>query len=60
MPEIQRTDSLRSAIEGGKASHNSTEKIDSLHEATSPSGWKPTERSVSFNRDVHVKRIGES
>ncbi|XP_051168544.1 homeobox protein 2 [Leptopilina boulardi] len=58
MPEIQRTDSLRSAIEGGKASHNSTEKIDSLHDATSPSGWKPTERSVSFNRDVHVKRIG--
>lgn len=24
------------------------------------SGWKPAERSVSFNRDVHVKRIGES
>lgn len=24
----------------------------------SVSGWKPAERSVSFNRDVHVKRIG--
>lgn len=23
-------------------------------------GLKPAERSVSFNRDVHVKRIGES
>lgn len=56
MPEVQRTDSLRSAIEG-EASHP-TEKIDSLHDATYPSGWKPTERSVSFNRDVHVKRIG--
>ncbi|XP_076227887.1 bloated isoform X2 [Nomia melanderi] len=24
----------------------------------SVSGWKPAERTVSFNRDVHVKRIG--
>lgn len=33
---------------------------DSLSPNSPSSGLKPAERSVSFNRDVHVKRIGES
>ncbi|XP_015586639.1 uncharacterized protein LOC107263679 isoform X2 [Cephus cinctus] len=68
MPAVQRSDSLRSAPEGGDTlsacnpptQTNSLPPILSASSANTgaASGGKPAERSVSFNRDVHVKRIG--
>ncbi|CAK9832717.1 hypothetical protein ANTRET_LOCUS9504, partial [Anthophora retusa] len=55
MLEVQRSDFLRE----GEACNPPTGNL--LHPdstGASVSGWKPAERSVSFNRDVHVKRIG--
>lgn len=45
MPGVQRSDSLKSAPAGGARTSTPTDD------------WK---RNVSFNRDVRVKRIGES
>jgi len=55
MLTIQRTESLR----GGEGYNPPGTHLLSPVGA-SVAGWKPAERSVSFNRDVHVKRIGES
>ncbi|XP_053988991.1 uncharacterized protein LOC128881731 [Hylaeus volcanicus] len=56
MLEVQRSEFLRE----GEACHPPTDDLllppDSS--GASISGWKPAERTVSFNRDVHVKRIG--
>nr|XP_033322800.1 uncharacterized protein LOC117218486 [Megalopta genalis]XP_033322801.1 uncharacterized protein LOC117218486 [Megalopta genalis] len=55
MLEVQRSDFLREE----EASNAPTADLlppDST--GASVSGWKPAERTVSFNRDVHVKRIG--
>ncbi|XP_029038256.2 uncharacterized protein LOC114873768 [Osmia bicornis bicornis] len=54
MLEVQHSDYLRE----GEACNPPTDHL--LHPdstGASVSGWKPAERSVSFNRDVHVKRI---
>ncbi|XP_012149746.2 bloated isoform X1 [Megachile rotundata] len=54
MLEVQRSDFLRE----GEACNPPTD--DLLHPnstGASVSGWKPAERCVSFNRDVHIKRI---
>ena len=55
MLAVQLSESLRSADEG-RAGDLPAEviAIDETHVTKTP------ERSVSFNRDVHVKRIGES
>ncbi|XP_023290657.1 uncharacterized protein LOC105695406 [Orussus abietinus] len=53
MPEIHRSDSLRSTLEAGRERRMPAE----ISAAAAPAGKTP-ERSVSFNRDVHVKRIG--
>ncbi|XP_072747758.1 uncharacterized protein Blo [Anoplolepis gracilipes] len=55
MLTIQRTESLRRA-EG--CNPPGTHLLPPVGSGASVSGWKPAERSVSFNRDVHVKRIG--
>ncbi|EFN86467.1 hypothetical protein EAI_10250 [Harpegnathos saltator] len=55
MLTIQRSDSLR---EGEGCSPPSTHLIAPVISGASVIVWKPAERSVSFNRDVHVKRIG--
>lgn len=57
MLTIQRSESLR-GTEG--CSPRGTHLLPPVGSGASVSGWKPAERSVSFNRDVHVKRIGES
>ncbi|KZC03806.1 hypothetical protein WN55_07895 [Dufourea novaeangliae] len=56
MLEVQRSDFLRE----GEASDARTADLLLPPDSTgaSVSGWKPAERTVSFNRDVHVKRIG--
>jgi len=55
MLTIQRTETLR----GGEGCNPpGTHLLAPI--GASVAGWKPAERSVSFNRDVHVKRIGES
>nr|KAF7439252.1 hypothetical protein H0235_001643 [Vespula pensylvanica] len=56
MLEVQRSDSLR---KGEAYDPSSTHLLPPVTTGASVSGWKPAERSVSFNRDVHVKRIGE-
>ncbi|EZA47992.1 hypothetical protein X777_14440 [Ooceraea biroi] len=54
MLTVQRTESLR----GGEGYNPpSTHLLPPIASAASVTGWKPAERSVSFNRDVHVKRI---
>lgn len=55
MLEVQRSDSLR---KGEDYDPSSTHLLPPVTTGASVSGWKPAERSVSFNRDVHVKRIG--
>ncbi|XP_046838173.1 uncharacterized protein LOC124432895 isoform X1 [Vespa crabro] len=55
MLEVQRSDSLR---KGEAYDPSSTHLLPPVTTGASVSGWKPAERSVSFNRDVHVKRIG--
>lgn len=55
MLEVQRSDSLR---KGEDYDPSSTHLLPPITTGASVSGWKPAERSVSFNRDVHVKRIG--
>ncbi|XP_011268193.1 zinc finger CCCH domain-containing protein 13 [Camponotus floridanus] len=55
MLTIQRSGSLRRA-EG--CNLPGTHLLPPVGTGASVSGWKPAERSVSFNRDVHVKRIG--
>lgn len=55
MLTIQRTESLR---RGEGCNPPGTHLLPPI--ASEASEWKPAERSVSFNRDVHVKRIGES
>lgn len=57
MLTIQRSDSLR---RGEGCNPPSTHLLDPIMSEASVTMWKPAERSVSFNRDVHVKRIGES
>lgn len=57
MLEVQRSDFLR---DGGTCDPPTTDFLQPDSTGASVSGWKPTEKSVSFNRDVHVKRIGES
>ncbi|XP_032682401.1 uncharacterized protein LOC116849387 isoform X2 [Odontomachus brunneus] len=56
MLTIQRSDSLR----GGEGCNlqDSAHLIAPVMSGASVTMWKPAERSVSFNRDVHVKRIG--
>ncbi|EFN73512.1 hypothetical protein EAG_09530 [Camponotus floridanus] len=54
MLTIQRSGSLRRA-EG--CNLPGTHLLPPVGTGASVSGWKPAERSVSFNRDVHVKRI---
>ncbi|XP_043278354.1 uncharacterized protein blo isoform X2 [Venturia canescens] len=65
MPEVQRSESLRSANEGETGDlpsevHTASIVVETrLSTAGSPVATrKLPERSVSFNRDVHVKRIG--
>ncbi|XP_033364192.1 uncharacterized protein LOC117241980 isoform X2 [Bombus vosnesenskii] len=55
MLEVQRSDFLR---DGGTCDPPTTDFLQHDSTGASVSGWKPTEKSVSFNRDVHVKRIG--
>ncbi|XP_043583749.1 uncharacterized protein LOC122568262 isoform X2 [Bombus pyrosoma] len=55
MLEVQRSDFLR---DGGTCDPPTTDFLQPDSTGASVSGWKPTEKSVSFNRDVHVKRIG--
>ncbi|XP_078052583.1 bloated isoform X2 [Augochlora pura] len=55
MLEVQRSDFLREE-EASNAPIDDLLPPDST--GASVSGWKPAERTVSFNRDVHVKRIG--
>ncbi|XP_043524493.1 uncharacterized protein LOC122536303 isoform X2 [Frieseomelitta varia] len=55
MLEVQRSDFLR---EGGACNPPTTDLLHPDTTGASVSGWKPAEKSVSFNRDVHVKRIG--
>ncbi|XP_014467576.1 PREDICTED: uncharacterized protein LOC106740754 isoform X2 [Dinoponera quadriceps] len=55
MLTIQRSDSLR---RGEGCNPSSTHLLDPVISGASVTVWKPAERSVSFNRDVHVKRIG--
>lgn len=63
MSEVHRSDSLRSRVElaeeEGPPSSAQTDSLPPVLPSPSSSGGKPAERSVSFNRDVHVKRIGE-
>ncbi|XP_076295809.1 bloated isoform X2 [Lasioglossum baleicum] len=55
MLEVHRSDFLREE----EASNTPTANLLSPDSTgASVSGWKPAERTVSFNRDVHVKRIG--
>lgn len=55
MLEVHRSDFLRE----GEACHPpTTNLLPPDTSGASVSGWKPAERTVSFNRDVHVKRIG--
>ncbi|XP_012266151.2 uncharacterized protein LOC105691908 isoform X2 [Athalia rosae] len=62
MPEVQRSDSLRSQIEAAEGDRGSApaqpNSLPPVLPTTSAPAGKPAERSVSFNRDVHVKRIG--
>ncbi|XP_046418706.1 uncharacterized protein LOC124178930 isoform X1 [Neodiprion fabricii] len=61
MPAVQRSESLRSRIEPAEEAGSTSAQANSLPPilpVASGSGGKPAERSVSFNRDVHVKRIG--
>lgn len=55
MLEVQRSDSLR---EADACNPPATHLLPPDTTGASVSGWKPAERTVSFNRDVHVKRIG--
>ncbi|KAG7204563.1 hypothetical protein KM043_004986 [Ampulex compressa] len=55
MLEVQRSDSLK---EGEVCNPPTTHLLLPVTTGASVSGWKPAERTVSFNRDVHVKRIG--
>ncbi|XP_076646232.1 bloated [Halictus rubicundus] len=55
MLEVHRSDFLREE-EASDAPTANLLSPDST--GASVSGWKPAERTVSFNRDVHVKRIG--
>ncbi|XP_060813921.1 uncharacterized protein LOC132906072 [Bombus pascuorum] len=55
MLEVQRSDFLR---DGGTCDPPTADFLQPDSTGASVSGWKPTEKSVSFNRDVHVKRIG--
>ncbi|XP_012230650.1 zinc finger CCCH domain-containing protein 13 [Linepithema humile] len=55
MLTIQRTESLR---RGEGCNPPGTHLLPPVASEASVSEWKPAERSVSFNRDVHVKRIG--
>lgn len=57
MLEVQRSDFLR---EGEACNPPTDDLLPPDSSGASVSGWKPAERTVSFNRDVHVKRIGES
>lgn len=57
MLTIQRSELLR----GGEGCNPPvTHLLPPIAPRASVSEYKPAERSVSFNRDVHVKRIGES
>ncbi|XP_043256038.1 zinc finger CCCH domain-containing protein 13 [Colletes gigas] len=55
MLEVQRSDFLR---EGEACNPPTDDLLPPDTSGASVSGWKPAERTVSFNRDVHVKRIG--
>ncbi|XP_076231702.1 bloated isoform X2 [Calliopsis andreniformis] len=55
MLEVQRSDFLR---EGEACNPPTADLLPPDSSGASVSGWKPAERTVSFNRDVHVKRIG--
>ena len=55
MLEVQRSDFLR---EGEACNPPTDDLLPPDSSGASVSGWKPAERTVSFNRDVHVKRIG--
>ncbi|XP_066591946.1 LOW QUALITY PROTEIN: microtubule-associated protein futsch [Prorops nasuta] len=57
MLEVQRSERESLREEEGCRSP-STHLLGPVDSGDSVSGWKPAERSVSFNRDVHVKRIG--